>query len=135
MVQIQNTVDIGWSWHWISLGQTFMIFWHMREHPTGHLYSEKKISETEKSHQSAVHTPDIGIDCHLIGLCQNFMIFWHTREHPTGHLIAQKNKLCKKTSGTNSNSGTKYFVPLFSGTKYQNQKSLFGHPSSLRYRS
>ena len=41
MVQIQNSVDIGWSWRWISLGQTFMIFWHMREHPTGHLIAEK----------------------------------------------------------------------------------------------
>ena len=38
-----------------------------------------------------------------------------------------------KTSGTNSISGTNYFVPLFSGTKCQNQKSLFGHPSSIRY--
>ena len=33
-----------------------------------------------------------------------------------------------------SNNGTKTFVPLFSGTKCQNQKSLFGHPSSIRYR-
>ena len=42
MVQIQNTVDIGWSWRWISLGQTFVIFWHTREHPTGYLITGKK---------------------------------------------------------------------------------------------
>ena len=37
----------------------------------------------------------------------------------------------KKTSGTNSNSGTKYFVPLFSGTKCQNQNPVFGHLRAL----
>ena len=46
----------------------------------------------------------------------------------------KKQNAPKKTSGTNSHSGTKYFVPLVSGTKCQNQKSLFGHSSSIRYR-
>ena len=112
-----------------------MIFWHMREHRTGHLHCEKKISQKTNSHQSAVHTPEIGIHWHLMGLCRNVMIFWHTREHPYGTPVLLKKKIApKQLSGTNSNSGTKYFVPLFSGTKCQNQKSLFGHPSSIRYR-
>ena len=54
---------------------------------------------------------------------------------PNGTPDRRETKLReKKTSGTKSNFGTKYFVPLFSGTKYQNQKLIFGHPSSIRYR-
>ena len=65
---------------------------------------------------------EIDIHWHLMGLCQNVMIFWHTREHHTEHMYCEKKFARKKMNGTNSNSGTQYFVPLFSGTKCQNQK-------------
>ena len=93
-----HTTEISIHWHLMGLGWNFMIFWHTREHPTAHLYCEKKSLKTKTSHQSAVHTPEIGVEWHLMGLCQNDMIFWHVREHPTGHLYRQKKMLKKKTS-------------------------------------
>ena len=43
-----HTPEIGIHWHLMGLCQNVMIFWHTREHHTGHLYCGKKGLREEK---------------------------------------------------------------------------------------